>query len=59
MTLQAFQGEMMRKPRILIALIGLAGLGMAAKGQAVDQIVVNIPTSLWSLAKHFRQAPVW
>jgi hypothetical protein len=29
--------------RILIALIGVAGLGMAAKGQEVDQIVVNIP----------------
>ncbi len=29
--------------RILIALIGAAGLGMAAKGQVVDQIVVNIP----------------
>jgi hypothetical protein len=29
--------------RILIALIGVAGLGVAAKGQAVDQIVVNIP----------------
>jgi hypothetical protein len=29
--------------RFLIALIGVAGLGVAAKGQAVDQIVVNIP----------------
>jgi hypothetical protein len=29
--------------RILIALIGVAGLGMAAKGQVIDQIVVNIP----------------
>jgi hypothetical protein len=29
--------------RILIALIGVAGLGMAAKGQVVDQIVVNMP----------------
>jgi hypothetical protein len=36
---------MMRKQylRILIALIGAAGLAKAAKGQAVDQIVVNIP----------------
>jgi hypothetical protein len=35
----------MRKQRlrILIALIGVAGLGMAARGQAVDQIVLNIP----------------
>jgi len=29
--------------RILIALIGAAGFAKAAKGQAVDQIVVNIP----------------
>src|SRR5271168_2309658 len=29
--------------RILIVLIGLAGFGVAAKGQAFDQIVVNIP----------------
>ena len=29
--------------RILIALIGAAGLAKAAKGQSVDQIVVNIP----------------
>jgi len=29
--------------RFLIALVGIAGLGVAAKGQAVDQIVVNIP----------------
>jgi hypothetical protein len=36
---------MMRKQylRILIALIGAAGLAKAAKGQAVDEIVVNIP----------------
>jgi hypothetical protein len=45
MTLQAFKGEVMKKlyMRILIALIGVAGLGVAAKGQAVDQIVVNVP----------------
>jgi hypothetical protein len=29
--------------RILIALIGVAGMGVSAKGQAVDQIVVNVP----------------
>jgi hypothetical protein len=29
--------------RILIALIGVASLGMAARGQAIDQIVLNIP----------------
>ena len=29
--------------RILMVLIGIAGLGVAAKGQAGDQIVVNIP----------------
>jgi hypothetical protein len=36
---------MMRKQylRILIVLIGIAGLSMAAKGQSVDQIVVKIP----------------
>jgi hypothetical protein len=40
-----FKGELMRKHylRFLIALTGVAGLGVAAKGQAVDQIVVNIP----------------
>jgi hypothetical protein len=36
---------MMRKQylRFLIALIGVAGLGVAAKGQVVDQVVVKIP----------------
>lgn len=29
--------------RFLIALIGVAGLGVAAKGQSADQLVVNIP----------------
>jgi hypothetical protein len=29
--------------RILIVLIGVAGLGMAARGQVPDQILVNIP----------------
>jgi len=29
--------------RFLIALIGVAGLGVAARGQAVDQIVIHIP----------------
>jgi hypothetical protein len=29
--------------RILIALIGVAGLGAAAQGQVVDQIVVDVP----------------
>jgi hypothetical protein len=40
-----FKGEIMRKHhlRFLIALIGVTGLGTGAKGQAVDQIVVNIP----------------
>src|SRR6202011_3982615 len=38
-------GEMMRKQclRILIALIGVASLGMAARGQVSDEIQVNIP----------------
>jgi hypothetical protein len=45
MTFQTVKGERMRKmySRILIALIGVTGLGMAAKGQAVEQVVVNIP----------------
>jgi hypothetical protein len=36
---------MMRKQylRILIALIGFGSFGMAAKGQVLDQVVVNIP----------------
>lgn len=29
--------------RIFIALVGVAGLGMPAKGQAVDQIVLKVP----------------
>jgi hypothetical protein len=29
--------------RIAVALIGVAGLGITAKAQAVDQIVVNMP----------------
>ena len=29
--------------RIVTAVIAVAGLGMVAKGQSVDQIVVNIP----------------
>jgi hypothetical protein len=39
------KGEMMRKQylRILIALIGIAASGIAAKGQAVDRLVVNVP----------------
>jgi nitrate reductase beta subunit len=45
MTLKASKGEIMRKQylRILITLIGAAGLAMAAKAQEIDQIVVNIP----------------
>jgi hypothetical protein len=36
---------MMRKQylRFLVALIGVAGLGVAAKGQDLDQVVVKIP----------------
>jgi hypothetical protein len=39
------RGEMMRKHylRILLALIGVAGLGLAAKAQEVDHIVIKIP----------------
>src|ERR1700720_4191628 len=45
MNTQMFKGEIMRKHylRFLIALIGVAALGTAAKAQVVDQIVVNIP----------------
>ena len=32
-----------QRMRILIALIGVAGLGMAARGQVPDQILVNVP----------------
>jgi hypothetical protein len=37
--------------RILIALIGVAGLGTAAKGQVIDQIVVNIPYEFVAVGK--------
>jgi hypothetical protein len=39
------RGEMMRKHylRILLALIGAAGLGMASEAQEADHIVVKIP----------------
>jgi hypothetical protein len=43
---KTFKGEMMKKShlRILVALVGLAGLAVAAKAQVVlDQIVVTIP----------------
>jgi hypothetical protein len=45
MTHKAFKGEIMRKQymRFLIALIGVASLGVAAKAQGADQIVVKIP----------------
>jgi hypothetical protein len=43
--LKRFKGEIMKKHylRIVTALIAVAGLGIVAKGQVVDQIVVNIP----------------
>jgi hypothetical protein len=39
------KGEMMKKLclRIVVALVGFAGLGITAKAQVPDQIVVNIP----------------
>jgi hypothetical protein len=45
MTLKAFKGEIMRKQYLnfLIALIGVAGLGVAAKGQDIDQVLVKVP----------------
>jgi len=41
----AFKGEMMRKLclRIAVALVSFAGLGITAKAQVVDQVVVTIP----------------
>src|SRR5260370_20876503 len=41
----AFKGEMMKKLclRIAVALVSFAGLGITAKAQAVDQVVVTIP----------------
>jgi hypothetical protein len=44
-TFQTLQGETMKKHcvRILSAFFGLAALAITAKGQAVDQIIVNIP----------------
>jgi hypothetical protein len=40
-----FKGEIMRKQflRFLFVLIGVAGSGIAAKAQDVDQVVVKIP----------------
>jgi hypothetical protein len=42
---KTFKGEMMKKLclRILVALVGFAGLGVAAKAQVVDQIVMTVP----------------
>jgi hypothetical protein len=44
-THKAFKGEIMRKQYLnfLIALIGVAGLGVAAKGQDIDQVLVKVP----------------
>jgi hypothetical protein len=41
----AFKGEIMRKLclRIAVALVSFAGLGITAKAQVVDQVVVTIP----------------
>jgi hypothetical protein len=43
--LKRYKGEKMKKLylRILTSLIAVAGLGIATKGQVLDQIVVNIP----------------
>jgi|SRR6266436_390619 hypothetical protein len=42
---KTFKGEMMKKLclRIAVALVGFAGLGITAKAQVPDQIVVTIP----------------
>jgi hypothetical protein len=41
----AFKGEMMRKLclRIAVVLVSFAGLGITAKAQVADQVVVTIP----------------
>jgi hypothetical protein len=41
----AFKGEMMRKLclRIAVALVSFAGLGITAKAQVVDQVVMTVP----------------
>lgn len=40
-----FKGEVVKKQylRIVIALIGFVSLGITARAQTVDQVVVNIP----------------
>jgi hypothetical protein len=45
MTFKTFKGEMMKRQylRILVALVGFASLGISAKAQAVDQLVLTIP----------------
>src|SRR5713226_1710945 len=41
---KTFKGEMMKNLlRIAVALVGFAGLGITAKAQVPDQIVVTIP----------------
>jgi hypothetical protein len=42
---KTFKGEMMKKLclRIAITLVGFAGLGITAKAQVADQVVVTIP----------------
>jgi hypothetical protein len=42
---KTFKGEMMKKLcfRIAVSLVSFAGLGITAKAQVVDQIVVTIP----------------
>jgi len=42
--------------RILGAFFGLAALTITAKGQAVDQIVVNVPYELSWRERRFRRA---
>jgi hypothetical protein len=55
-----FKGEMMRKQylRIVIALIGVAGLGITTRAQAVDQAMVNIPFEFVVAGKTLPQATI-
>src|SRR5258707_5277513 len=53
------KGEMMKKHcvRILGAFFGLAALTITAKGQAVDQIVVNVPYEIVVAGKKLSAGP--
>jgi hypothetical protein len=41
--------------RILVALVGFAGLGVAAQAQVPDKLLLKFPSNSWSLAQHFQR----